>query len=77
MTLQVGKNKLLYQDVVKDIDGWCKSSDYLPMSFDIVEMKTKDFTCNGWYDGYRWFGMKLRNKQDKQVLYWKRKLEFY
>lgn len=55
---------------VKLTDGWANPKEWLPLSFDLVQLKTQDKIKMGWYTGDRWDG--YRFKETDEVLQWKR-----
>jgi hypothetical protein len=55
----------------KDCDGWADAKINLPFPYDLVLMKMERKTIAGWWNGYRWEGLRMIN--DDKVLYWKMK----
>lgn len=53
-------------------NDWVETSHYLPIPFDLMELKVKDRPkpLPGWHDGQKWQG--LRIKKDYKVIQWKR-----
>lgn len=68
-----GKGKYTYKDVSFDANGWADVERFLPITFDLCLLKSKDRIFTGWFNGMTWDG--LRMKPNDVVLYWKRKLD--
>lgn len=66
---QIGKDDFGFKDLKKDFDGWVNAKNYLPVSYDVVQMKLPKKTIPGWWNGYRWEGLRLRDEDE--VLLWK------
>lgn len=84
--LQVGKTKikfvedgkkksrpLTYSDCSPDIEGWIDASKFLPISFDLLKMRTDKKSYNGWYDGEDFVGGFM--PKESTVIYWKHQRE--
>lgn len=61
-----------YSDVPVDINDWVTDLKYLPIYFDMVEVRIKDKvkTVPAWFDGAVWQGLRLR--QGNVITAWKR-----
>lgn len=81
--VQVGKTRITaphkenpftckYSDVPVSPTGWVTNPNYLPISFDMMELRVKqrDKTVPGWWDDKRWQG--LHFKKEYTVTAWKR-----
>ena len=64
------QRKFGYRDIPFDQDGWADAKKYLPEDYDLMFLKTKDKTYNGWSIGTKWDGKSIDS--DAEVLYWKR-----
>ena len=66
---EVGFTKLAYEDIVYDDEGWVDATKYAPSRFEMVVLKTKYKTANGWYKGGDWYSRKWT--KNPKVLCWK------
>jgi len=55
--------------VIFDPEGWADSRRYLPQPYEMVKIKTNEFTRNGWWNGIYWESLRL--KPGEKVLAWK------
>jgi len=67
-----------YADIPKsaiDKNGWVFDSNYLPIPYDILELKIKGYRkpIAGWWNGLKWEGLRLRKHH--QITEWKRNLQ--
>ena len=69
------KIPLKYSHIPKDADGFVTDMSYLPISRDLLYLRRlgKDRIITGWWDGKKWFGLRLKN--DDTVIAWKRNFE--
>lgn len=65
-----------YSDVPTDAMGWVTDLNYLPIAFDMMQLRihNKDKIIPGWWDERRWTG--LRFKRGYKVTQWKRMPEY-
>jgi len=78
MTLQIGKynkctprSKITYMNVPRDLKGWVKAKEFIPIPFDLVLIKDENENIiHGWHTGHMWDGL-LKNKKFI-VTFWKR-----
>lgn len=65
-----------YSDIPKDAEGWVSDLRYLPISFDMMQVKIKDNPkiIPGWWDGEKWTGLRFR--QGYIVTQWKRDMDY-
>ena len=81
--IQVGSSKIIdkksgkpvpcrYSDVPTDINGWVWDLKYIPIHFDMVNVKIKDKPrpVSAWFDGKNWIGLRLR--PGNVIVGWKR-----
>ena len=61
----------LESEGLRDKEGWVKSEDALPVPFDLQDLKIKGKSriLHGWWDGSRWYGLRL--KPDDIVEKWR------
>ena len=63
-----------YSDAKCDEDGWVDAKNFMPMDFDLCQLKVKDKKIRvGWNCGSIWDGLKVAH--DEEVLYWKKSKE--
>lgn len=63
-----------YGQCKADLHGWIDIHEFLPIDYDMLEVKTKEgFVKTGWYTGAVWDGCKINEKD--QFTHWKRKKE--
>ena len=69
------KIPLKYSHIPKDEAGFVIDMKYRPIPRDLLYLRRlgKDRIINGWWDGKRWYGLRLRN--DDIVIGWKRNFE--
>lgn len=85
--IQVGKTRIRhaetglesickYSDIPTDPKGWVNDLKYLPINFDMMQLRVKEKPriFPGWWDGKRWSGLRLK---DYTVIQWKRDLDYY
>jgi len=67
------ENVSYYPLKYKDIDGyeWRNPAEYLPLPFDLVQVKTERRTLPGWHDGNRWRVRTIHS--DESVVEWRKK----
>jgi len=65
------RRKFSYLDIPKSLDGWIDAKQYLPLDFDLVDLKTDTKNLSGWSNGEGWDGIFIRDKD--RIKYWKRK----
>jgi hypothetical protein len=67
--------KCQYNMFEYDEDGWADASRFLPLDFDLCNVKVKDKpkTYSGWHTANYWDGLNI--KKDDVILYWKKVLE--
>jgi hypothetical protein len=64
-----GKNFTYTQ--INYLNGWADAKKYLPFKYDLVNIKFKNKTVHGWWDGLNWVGLKI-NPTD-EAIQWKKK----
>ena len=71
------ESRCKYSDVPTDPFGWVSDLRYLPINFDMMQLRVyeKQRIFPGWWDGKRWAG--LRFKDGFTVKQWKRDLDYY
>lgn len=80
MVFRVGKNyngkEFSYSDCKADLQGWIKTSEFMPDDYDILELKdAKENIKFGWSTGHKWDGCKIKEKDE--FFYWKRKKDIF
>lgn len=66
--------KLSYKDIEYDENGWIDASEYQPIDFDLVFMKTSDGKIkSGWISTNVWEGVRL--KPNEKIIQWKQNHE--
>jgi hypothetical protein len=63
---------LKYSHIPKDVEGFVTELRYLPIARDLLYLRRrgKDKTINGWWDGRKWYGLRL--KKEDIITAWKR-----
>lgn len=66
-----------YSDIPADATGWVTAQVYLPITGDMMHLRIegKLNTVNGWWDGKKWVGLRLR--PGNKVTAWKRNMYGY
>lgn len=64
-----------YSDIPKD-KRWSTLLEFIPVYYDLVELKIKDYHKNkiGWFNGSEWTGLRL--KATDVVLAWKKTKDY-
>ncbi len=63
-----------YQDAKQDDDGWVDAKLFMPVDYDLCQLKIKDKKSRmGWAARTVWDGLKLA--VGDEILYWKRSKE--
>lgn len=69
-----GGKPLTYKEIVADRSAWegswIKASKYLPVSLDLIMLKTATSTKTGWWDGSKWAGYRISKGQKFE--FWKK-----
>jgi len=76
---EVGENdssgkKFTYTKVLYQKDGWADATKFLPLKYDLVNIKFEKKTVHGWWDGLNWIGLKI-TPEDK-ALAWNKKEDY-
>lgn len=65
------QKKFMYRDVFFDVNGWAKSTDYLPLDYDLVYVMTDNGrSYSAWHTGQEWDGTKIN--PDMKIVAWRR-----
>ena len=68
--LKYNDRELTYKDIKAEEDGWVDPHKYLPLDYDLVQLKIdKKYPVNGWLSGGFWEGLRL--KSNDKVIGWK------
>lgn len=63
-----------YDDVLFDEDGWADAKQFIPIDFDLCELKVKGKKSHpGWVSGSKFDGLNIESGDE--VLYWKKQKE--
>lgn len=50
---------LIYKDCTKDQEGWSDPKAFLPLRFDMCQIKTSKKVKMGWWTGEEWDGLRI------------------
>lgn len=65
------KKRFSYSEVEYDNFGWADSSKYLPLDYDLVEVKNKENKVfSGWIIGIKWEGYRIQ--EGINLTHWRR-----
>lgn len=65
------KHRFSYSQVKYDDFGWAEAEVYLPLDYDLVEVKNEENKVNSaWVIGIEWDGYRLKN--NTKVTHWRR-----
>lgn len=61
-----------YAEIKYDIEGWAKTSDWKPATFDMCLLRNAQGRIKvGWWSGTCWDGLHV--KENEELTHWKRK----